>query len=457
MAHDDTIVAISTPPGIGGIAVIRMSGKNSLTIADSIFRGGLSLQTLESHKVIYGRIIDFDKEEVIDESLVIIMHRPKTYTGEDTIEINCHGGIVPAQRILASCISAGARMAERGEFTKRAFLNGRLDLAQAEAVLDIVSARTKEGLKDALAQLDGQLSSRIKKLRDNLISILEKIELAIDFSEESLPSKEYEEIEEGITSSEDVITELICEGKRAGMIRDGLSAAIVGRPNVGKSSLLNALLLEERAIVTPLPGTTRDVIEGWVNVGGIPLKLYDTCGLEDAKNIVEAIGIEKTRETMKNTSFLLFIADSSVPLKREDEQIFSMVKEKPLIIVMNKVDLPKKLRISELMNGYHFSVCEVSAKEHTGIGQLNKEILALINRKELEVTGRMSERTRHLALLSKAKKDLLEVLDGTKEKRGLELIAINVKEAINSLKEIIGEVTSEEVLDKIFREFCIGK
>lgn len=457
MVSDGTIVAISTPPGTGGIAVIRISGKDSLTIAERIFKGKSSPNSIESHRVIYGRIIDPGTGEEIDDVLLIVMHAPKTYTGEDTVEISCHGGIVPAQRTLEACISAGARMAQRGEFTKRAFLNGRLDLTQAEAVLDIVTAKTKEGLRGALYQLNGLLSKKIRRLKDFLISILSDIELSLDFVDEDITVPEQRKISEKISSTIDIINELIKEGKRACILRDGVSAAIVGRPNVGKSSLLNALLLEERAIVTPVPGTTRDVIEGWINVKGIPLKLYDTCGFQDAENIVEEIGIEKTKETIENTSFLLFVADGSVALEGEDKEIFNRAKDKPLIIVINKIDLPKRINISDITNGTPHPICEVSAKEHTGIEQLNKKILKLIGATELKIDEVMPTRTRHLVLLSKAEENLTRAIRGIEEHRSPELIAFDIKEASRSLGEIIGEVTPEEILDKIFQEFCIGK
>ena len=457
VSSDDTIVAISTPPGTGGIAVIRMSGRDSFSIAECIFKGKSSPLKVKSHSVIYGRVVDPETKEEIDETLLIVMHGPKTYTGEDTVEISCHGGIVPAQRVLEACIGAGARMAERGEFTKRAFLNGRLDLTQAEAVLDIVSAKTKEGLRGALYQLDGFFSKRIKKLRDHLISIFTDIELSLDFADEDIDFAGKEKTSDDIRSVIDIIDGLLDEGKRASIIRDGVSAAIIGRSNVGKSSLLNALLLEERAIVTPVPGTTRDVIEGWINVKGFPLKLYDTCGFQNAENIVEEIGIEKTKEAVENTSFLLFVTDASVPLETEDKRIFSQVEGKQLIIVMNKIDLPKRIQISEITNGSRYPIVEVSAKEHTGIERLNKKILDLIGVTGVKSDGGVPTRTRHLILLSRAKKSLSNALKGFEENRSPELIAFDIKEAKGSLSEIIGEVTPQEVLDKIFQEFCIGK
>ena len=457
VSDNDTIVAIATPSGAGGISVIRVSGNDAFVVAEKIFKGNSSPQEIGSHRVIYGKIVDPVTDEDIDKVLLTVMRSPKTYTGEDTIEISCHGGIVPVQRILETCISTGIRMAERGEFTKRAFLNGKLDLAQAEAILDIFSAKTREGLRGALYQLDGLLSKKIKILKDSLVSLQCDIELSLDFADEDIYVPEKGSVLEKINSTIDIINELIKKGKSASLLRDGASAAIIGKPNVGKSSLLNALLLEERAIVTPVPGTTRDVIDGWININGIPLKICDTCGFQDTENIIETIGIEKTKEAMETTSFSLFVTDGSLELEKEDREIFTRIKKKPLIIVINKVDLPKRVNISDIVNGSSYPICEVSAKEHTGIEQLNEEILKLIGATELKIDEGIPTRTRHLDLLSRAKKCLVNANIGVSENKSPELIALDIKEALNSLGEIIGEVTPKEILDKIFQEFCIGK
>ena len=457
MFGDETIAAIATPPGIGGIAVIRLSGKNALTITGKIFRGKDSPCEMESHRVVYGRIVEPEKEEEIDEVLLTVLHAPHTYTGENTAEISCHGGFVPARRVLSACISAGARLAERGEFTKRAFLNGKMDLAQAEAVLDIVSAKTKEGLRSALEQRDGVLSCRIRGLKDTLVSIMTDLELSIDFADEDAVLPETKAIAEKIYNVITTMEEMMQAGKRAITLREGASAAIVGRPNVGKSSLLNALLLEERAIVTPVPGTTRDIIEGWISVHGIPLKLYDTAGFQNADNVVEAMGIKKTREAIQNTSFVLFVVDGSVPSQQEDKEIFVRAKEKPLIVVINKADLPKRIMTSDITGGNSYPECEVSAKEHTGIERLNTEILELIGAKDFKVDSAIPTRARHLMHITRAVKSLKVAHQGIGENRSLELIAYDIREAVQSLREIIGEVNAQEVLDTIFQEFCVGK
>jgi tRNA modification GTPase len=457
MAPDDTIAAISTPPGMGGIAIVRMSGGDSLTIASKIFKGKTSPLNIESHRAIYGRIADPETNEEVDEVLIMVMRAPHSYTGEDCVEISCHGGTVPATCVLEACIKSGARMANGGEFTKRAFLNGRIDLTQAEAVIDIVSAKTKKGLKEALYRLDGFLSKRIRKLKESLVSIRKRIELSLDFPEADIGNEETTSIEEKVISVINIINDLIREGERVSILREGMSGAIIGKTNVGKSSLLNALLLEERAIVTPLPGTTRDVIEGWINIDGVPLKLYDTCGFRDAENIAEEMGIKKTKDAIDNTSFSLFITDGSIPLTDEDREIFSLAKEKPLIIVINKIDLPKRVDISEIQKNGDFFVCEVSAKEHTGIKELNRAITKLLGIKEMEVSGGLPTRTRHFQLLLQAKKTLENGLRGLRRGKSAELIAYDIREACQFLGEIIGEVTPEGIIDEIFRDFCIGK
>jgi tRNA modification GTPase len=456
MASFDTIAAISTPPGIGGIAVIRLSGKNALEITERIFRGTRAPRDVETHRIIYGRIVDCNSDE-IDEVLVSILHGPHTYTGEDVVEISCHGGFVPAQRILEACITAGARMAERGEFTKRAFLNGRVDLTQAEAVLDIVSAKTAQGLRSALFQRNGAFSRKIRKLKESLLGNLMVIELMLDFANEDLLLPERGSVRSSLQETLGLIDELIYEGRRAVVLREGMSAAIVGRPNVGKSSLLNALLLEERAIVTPLPGTTTDVIEGWIDVEGIPLKLYDTCGFQDAENIVEKMGIEKTEETIAATTFVLFMLDGSEAITDEDRRIFSRASCKPMVVVVNKSDLPRRIDLNAILNGATYPVCVLSAKEHAGIGQLNAAILKLMNAEEITTDEPVPTRSRHIELLSKARECLEKALRGMDGGNTPELVAFDIREATKALAEIIGEVTPQQVLDAIFLRFCIGK
>jgi tRNA modification GTPase len=457
MDSDDTIVAIATPPGTGGIAVIRLSGKESREVASRIFSGKESPRSVESHRILYGKVIDPVHGEKIDEVLLAVMHGPRTFTGEDTVEISCHGGVVPAQRIVEICINEGARIAERGEFTKRAFLNGRIDLIQAEAVLDIVSAKTREGLRGALFQLEGVFSSRIQGLKEGLSEILRDIELLLDFSDEEEILPEKQRVIKRLDSTREMIQDLIRKGKSAGLLRDGVSAVIIGKPNVGKSSLLNALLLEERAIVTPVPGTTRDVIEGWINVGGIPLKLYDTCGFQNSKDIVEEMGMKKTQELLDNSSFILFVMDRSLPVEREDREIFEKIKHRPLILVVNKTDLENKIDVSEIIEDVEYPMCEVSARDHTGIEVLNKEILTLIGATDLPVEDGIPTRLRHMDLLSRAEKSLSQASFSFKQGRSPEVIAVDVRESLDCLGEIIGEITPDDILDRIFREFCIGK
>jgi len=457
MKFPDTIAAIATPPGVGGIAVIRISGKDAVHIAAQIFRGNASPEGLGTHRVIHGNIIQPETGEEVDEVLLTVMRAPNSYTGENVVEISCHGGIVTAQRVLTVSIKAGATEAARGEFTKRAFLNGKIDLMQAEAVLDIVGAKTEKGLKSAFAQLKGALSHKLEKLKKVLLSVLKNIELSLDFAEEDVSTLKRNNLAEKIKTALREITEIIDEDRRASIVRDGISAAIVGRPNVGKSSLLNALLLEERAIVTPIPGTTRDIIEGWINVRGIPLKLYDTCGFQNAENIVEAKGIEKTKDAMHKTSFLLFVTDGSAKISEEDREIFDVAKGKKLIIVINKIDLPQKIEISEMLNGSKYPICKVSAKEHEGIQRLNEEVMELIKRDSLSISNGSNIRSRHLSLFLQAEQSIRNALESLLNRKELELVAEDIKESMSTLGELIGESTPEEVLDEIFGEFCIGK
>jgi tRNA modification GTPase len=457
MAPNDTIAAIATPPGIGGIAIIRLSGDNSLDVVQHIFRGKNAPGDVGTHRVIHGSIVDPEGGGEIDEVLVTVMHAPHSYTGEHVIEISCHGGVVPAHRVLEACLAAGARMAERGEFTRRAFLNGRIDLTQAEAILDVITAKTKEGLQNALFQRNGMFSNKVQQLKEALLATMSGLELSLDFAHEDIAVPDNEAVRDSIIEAIGLIDAMVVAGRRAIVLREGISAAIVGKPNVGKSSLLNALLLEERAIVTPLPGTTRDIIEGWINIQGIPIKLYDTCGFHDAGNVVEKKGMEKTEEAIAETTFVLFVTDGSETVTPQDRKIFARARGKPLIIVINKSDLPQVIDISDVLNGETFPVCRISAKEHTGVGQLNDAILTLMGMEHIRFDEGMPTRSRHLTLLLRARESLEKARKDIGERKTPELVAVNIKDALTALAEIIGEVTPEGVLDAIFREFCIGK
>jgi tRNA modification GTPase len=457
MAPNDTIAAIATPPGIGGIAIIRLSGGNSLDVIQHIFRGKHAPGDIGTHRVIHGSIVDPEGGGEIDEVLVTVMLAPHSYTGEHVIEISCHGGVVPAHRVLEACLASGARMAERGEFTRRAFLNGRIDLTQAEAILDLITAKTKEGLKNALFQRNGMFSNKVQQLKEALLATMRGLELSLDFAHEDIAVPANEAARDSIIEAIELIDVMVVAGKRAIVLREGVSAAIVGKPNVGKSSLLNALLLEERAIVTPLPGTTRDIIEGWINIQGIPIRLYDTCGFHDAGNVVEKKGMEKTEEAIAETTFVLFVTDGSEAVTPQDRKIFGRARGKPLIIVINKSDLPQVINISDMLNGKTFPVCRISAKEHTGVEQLNNAILTLMGMEHNLFDEGMPTRSRHLMLLLRARESLEKARKDIGERKTPELVVVNIKDALTALAEIIGEVTPEGVLDAIFQEFCIGK
>lgn len=457
MAPNDTIAAIATPPGTGGIAVIRLSGKEAIETAQRIFRGKDTPGTVASHRVIYGRIVEPASGDEIDEVLLSVMHGPHSYTGEDVIEISCHGGLVPAKRVLEACIAAGARPAERGEFTRRAFMNGKIDLTQAEAILDVVTAKTKEGLRNALYQRNGFFSRKVRELKASLLAAMSALELSLDFAQEDMVLPDRDAVLDSIMHALEVVEGMVSAGERAIVLREGMSGVIVGRPNVGKSSLLNALLLEERAIVTPLAGTTRDIIDGWINIQGIPIRLYDTCGFHAAGDLIEKRGMEKTEEAIEATSFVLFVADGSEAITSEDRKIFDRASRKPLIVVINKCDLPQVIKIGALLNGSTLPLCRISAREHTGFEALNDAILALIGMDGVQLDEAVPTRTRHLALLVRARESLLGAKQGVEKGRAAELIALDIRDGAAALAEIIGEVTPQDVLDTIFEQFCIGK
>ena len=473
---DDTITAISTPLGEGGIGIVRMSGPEAISIADRIFRLKVSAQNGEekpslflSHTIHYGQIVDTERGEEVDEVLLIVMRKPRTYTTEDVVEIHCHGGLMPLSRVLDITLRCGARLAERGEFTKRAFLNGRLDLSQAEAVLDIIQSKTKEGLDSALSLLHGVLSKEIHGLKERTIQILTLIEAELEFPEDEIEELEGSEVLKIILDLRASLRKLIEDGKAGKILREGITAAIVGKPNVGKSSLLNALLLEDRAIVTPFPGTTRDTLEEWMNLKGVPVKLIDTAGIRQTDNPVEVEGVRRTMKAIEDADILLFLLDSSDQITEEDIQIFNEIKDKKFLLLLNKCDLPKNEKLVEWLNGEwtnlanhqlsitnHF-VYEVSATQRLGLEALNKGMLEAvwgdgISPKDLIVT-----RARHLDALRRSLLALDRAEDGLREGKTHELIAFEVRESLDALGEITGETTSEEILNRIFEEFCIGK
>ena len=457
----DTIAAISTAPGEGAIGIVRISGDLAISIASSIYQCGTKqLEEQKTHTIHYGHIVDPKSGEVYDEVMVSVLRAPKTFTREDIIEINCHGGIVAINRVLQLVLRMGARLAEPGEFTKRAFLNGRIDLSQAEAVMDLIRAKTDKSMQLAMRQLDGQLSHLIQNLRQEILNTLAQVEVNIDYPE-------YDDVEEMTLQLLREKTQQVLQGIRAllntasqgKILRDGLKTAIVGRPNVGKSSLLNVLLREEKAIVTDIAGTTRDTIEEYVNVRGVPLQLIDTAGIRETDDIVEKIGVERSRKALKEADFVLLLLNQSETLQEEDIRLLETTKGMKRIILFNKTDLPSKLSkedIAPYANEEEIVTTSMLNKE--GIDQLEEKIAGYF------FQGQMNERdatylsnTRHIALLEKAEQALVEVQNGIEMEMPVDLIQIDFTRAWDLLGEITGDSVQDELLTQLFSQFCLGK
>jgi tRNA modification GTPase len=457
----DTIAAIATPTGIGGIGLIRISGTAAEGIAQRLFRTAGPLDAFISHHLYHGKIVALETEAILDDVLVAFLKGPHSYTGEDTLEISCHGGPLILRSVLAEVVRAGARPAERGEFTKRAFLNGRLDLSQAEAVLDLITARTPEGLTAAVDRLKGKLSRRIEMIRNAIIDLLAGIEAAIDFAEDDgvveAPGANLSAFQTVI----DDVQALAATYQRGRIIREGIGVVIAGRPNVGKSSLLNRLLGEKRAIVTPIPGTTRDFIEETVNIGGIPVRLTDTAGIHPPENVIEKEGIDLVWERLATADAALVLLDGSMALTPEDRKLLAQMPAKPMIPVINKSDLPQQLDealLRGLLPEGTPSAVRISAKYGDGIDVLTAAIREMILATPAEETPEaMIADLRHKVALERAAESLIRAWDGLREGLPSELAALEVREALDSLGEITGRTTSEEVLDRIFANFCIGK
>jgi len=454
---EDTIAAIATPLGQGGIGIVRVSGPLAENIAKHIFSPKKKNSQFISHRMHYGHIIDPTKGEIIDEVMVVFMPKPHSYTCEDVLEIHCHGGPLILQRVLKLVIDQGARMAEPGEFTKRAFLKGRIDLTQAEAVLEMIQARTQKELSIATEQLKGYLQKRVNSIKNVLLELKAHLEVAIDFPEEDIeivPPKVW-----ASRLEKEAILEMssLLNAYHAGRVfREGVAIVIVGKPNVGKSSLLNRLLREERAIVTPVPGTTRDVIEEMINVKGIPLRIIDTAGLRKTTDRVETIGVEFAKRRLSSADLVLWVIDSSQPLDEQDMAIYEEIKEKPVILVLNKADLPFKVNLNKGRFS-HLPQAKVSALYAQGIDVLQDTIYHTLLGKDVEAVPRFVPSLRHKLALEKALGTIKEIKAHLEMGFSPDLLAIDVEAALNYLGEIVGETTSEDVLDYIFSRFCIGK
>ncbi len=457
----DTIAAISTAPGEGAIGIVRISGDLAISIASSIYQCGTKkLEEQKTHTIHYGHIVDPKSGEIYDEVMVSVLRAPKTFTREDIVEINCHGGIVAINRVLQLVLRMGARLAEPGEFTKRAFLNGRIDLSQAEAVMDLIRAKTDKSMQLAMRQLDGQLSHLIQNLRQEILNTLAQVEVNIDYPE-------YDDVEEMTLQLLREKTQQVLQGIRAllntasqgKILRDGLKTAIVGRPNVGKSSLLNVLLREEKAIVTDIAGTTRDTIEEYVNVRGVPLQLIDTAGIRETDDVVEKIGVERSRKALKEADFVLLLLNQSETLQEEDIRLLETTKGMKRIILFNKTDLPSKLSKEDIASyANEEEIVTTSMLNKEGIDQLEEKIAGYF------FQGQMNERdatylsnTRHIALLEKAEQALVEVQNGIEMEMPVDLIQIDFTRAWDLLGEITGDSVQDELLTQLFSQFCLGK
>src|SRR5262245_3614689 len=456
MYKEDTIAAVATPPGEGGVAIVRVSGPEAERIANVIFaRAGARNGNLRSHTLHYGTIRKPSTQETLDEVLLAIMRKPHSYTGEDVVEIHCHGGSFLVREILELILACGARHAEPGEFTKRAFLNGRLDLAQAEGVLDLVRTRTSEGVRLALGQVRGELSKWVGSLREELIDILAHVEAGIDFPEEEIELLRRDELAAKIETFKTKISRLIATYEWGRLLREGARVCIVGRPNVGKSSLLNALLDDRRAIVTPVPGTTRDVIEEAVNLGGLPVILCDTAGVRETQDQVERIGVDFTLQTLAKSDAALVVLDGSMPFTAEDASVLRVAKAKRHLVVINKDDLPLRLVPSALEES-DSPVLRLSAKHGSGLCKLRDSLRVLLLGVEPTPEIVLSN-VRHKASLERCEQSLAEALKTIEAEFSAELIAVDLQQAQEALEEIVGIVSNDNILEHIFSKFCIGK
>ncbi|MCA1065636.1 tRNA uridine-5-carboxymethylaminomethyl(34) synthesis GTPase MnmE [Rossellomorea sp. AcN35-11] len=458
----DTIAAISTPMGEGAIAIVRLSGDQAFDIGDKIFKGmkGSSMKEFASHTIHYGHIVDPDTEQVVEEVMVSVMRGPKTFTREDIIEINCHGGLVSVNKVLQLVLKNGARIAEPGEFTKRAFLNGRIDLSQAEAVMDLIRAKTDRAMNVALNQMEGRLSNLIRKLRQEILETLAHVEVNIDYPEyDDVEEMTHNVLLEKSKHVRDEIDRLVQTSEQGKILREGLSTVIIGRPNVGKSSLLNSLVHENKAIVTDIPGTTRDVIEEYVNVRGVPLRLVDTAGIRETEDIVERIGVERSRQVLKEADLILLVLNNADDLTHEDEQLFEAVRGMDVIVIVNKTDLPQKIDIDKVRKlSENHQLVTTALLEEQGIDELEEAISSLFFAGSIEA-GDMTyvSNSRHIALLNQASLAINEAINSVEMGTPIDIAQIDLTRTWELLGEIIGDSVHESLIDQLFSQFCLGK
>lgn len=456
----ETISSISTPVGEGAIAIVRLSGVDAVEIADRLYKGAKPLEAVDSHTINYGHIVDPGTGETVEEVMVAIMRAPRTYTREDIVEINCHGGVHTINRVLQLTLKHGARMAEPGEFTKRAFLNGRIDLSQAEGVMDFIRSKTTEASKVANQQMQGRLKAHVEGLRQSILNILAQVEVNIDYPE-------YDDVEEATTSFleeeaqkvKDEIRKLLKSSAQGKILREGLSTVIVGKPNVGKSSLLNYLIQDNKAIVTDVAGTTRDILEEYVNVNGIPLKLIDTAGIRDTDDIVEKIGVERSRQALKEAELILYVLNNNEPLTDEDIEILDSMADQNVINIVNKLDLEPKLDVEDLQKRYPgMPVVRTSIINGTGVDDLEDRIASLFFEGEIQsVDSTYVSNNRHIHLLEQAADAISDAIESAGMDVPVDIVQIDLVKTWELLGEVIGEDVSEQLIDQLFSQFCLGK
>lgn len=455
----DTIAAISTALGEGAIAIVRVSGEDAIEKVNRIFKGK-DLTAVSSHTIHYGHIVDLNTDQVIEEVMVSIMRAPKTFTRENIVEINCHGGLVSVNKVLQLILAQGVRLAEPGEFTKRAFLNGRIDLSQAEAVMDLIRAKTDRAMNVAINQMEGRLSKLIGRLRQEILETLAHVEVNIDYPEyDDVEEMTHNILIEKATHVRGEIQKILETSKQGKILREGIATAIIGRPNVGKSSLLNSLVQEKKAIVTDIAGTTRDVIEEYVNVRGVPLKLIDTAGIRETEDVVERIGVERSKEMMEQADLVLVVVNYSEELTDEDEELFRAVQEKDFIVIVNKTDLPKQIdmeRVTQLAGKKR--IITTSLIEEKGIDELEKAIADLFFEGTIESADMTYvSNARHISLLTQAEKTIGDAIDAIESGVPIDMVQIDLTRTWEILGEITGDTVHESLIDQLFSQFCLGK
>jgi len=460
--REDTIAAVATPFGTGGTGKIRISGPDAYKIGDILFRSAKNNKKISEQKTYtahYGHIVDPKRDKIIDEVVALLMKSPHSFTGENVLEFDCHGGMTPLRSVLDLVLENGARLAEPGEFSRRAFLNGRIDLAQAEAIIEIINSKTDKGLDIAVDQLSGKLSVKVDEIKEEAVEILAHLEAAIDYPEDEIEGFSSKRLADRLEHIKEEIKKLLSTSQQGKIYKEGLKTVIVGKPNVGKSSLLNYFLEEKRAIVTDIPGTTRDVIEEYVNLQGIPLKIIDTAGIRKTKDAVEKIGVERTRKSAEKADLVLFMLDISQGITAEDREIYKLIKDKPLIVVVNKTDLPAKTNKKKIEKEFsEHSVLWISLLAEEGLNQLKNDILKEILDEDIDMDSEtIVTQSRHKDALVKALEAIERVIVSHETNMPYDFLTIDLKDCLDALGKITGETVADDILDRIFNDFCLGK